>query len=394
MLQNLYKVLAARNINGNIKLWLIYKSNVGYHIKYGNLHHSLIELGRVFTAKEIDSKYRKKLKEGYKEISLTDYNNNNYNLPKTNTDANGFLKPVKCQRFVINKFNYPAFAQPKINGLRAFIIWGTIVEGDGMFKTEKEQAVILSKEGNRYVLPEIERAFTKDMFNNVDAYDGELYVPGYKLNQVKKCIPIINYKGTLSKVSGDPSLVSFWMFDVAMDNIIQRDRLDRIIHFDKLDNDIYYFNVERNTMFDIMGTKIVSVLSKIVYSDEMAIQYTNMCINAGFEGSVIRDMDAEYAFGSRPKTMMKIKNFIDAEFEIIDIIPKPHEPSSALFICRNDINDTTFKVNPMGTLSKRKEYLANKDKYIGKKATIKYYERSGVKDVPLHASLVTIRDYE
>jgi len=40
------------------------------------------------------------------------------------------------------------------------------------------------------------------------------------------------------------------------------------------------------------------------------------------------------------------------------------------------------------------EYLRNKDKYVGKLATVKYYERSGVDCVPFHANVITIRNYE
>ena len=37
--------------------------------------------------------------------------------------------------------------------------------------------------------------------------------------------------------------------------------------------------------------------------------------------------------------------------------------------------------------------LANKEKLIGKKVTIKFYERSGVKKCPFHSNVLNTRDY-
>ena len=383
-------ILAKYNkLTNKILIWQIIENTVSYGQYNGVMH-----VDKRLYEDELKRKMRLKLKHGYMVVTLPITHETKAKLIyHSGTDnETGNLTPMKAQKFQLNKFKYPAYAQPKINGVRAFIIWGTVVTGKGMFTESKKQAMILSKDGHRYVLPKIEQLFTENMFTDVDAYDGELYIPGFKLNEVRRCIPMINARGTLSQPSGNPDLVQFWNFDIGVENLSQRDRLVSLVHISS--DNRYNFNITTNTMFDSKSYRWIYVNSKIVNNDDEVIAYTNMAINAGFEGAVIRDMEAEYAFGSRPKTMMKVKRFQDAEFEIIDIVSKVNEPDSALFVCRNDINDATFKVNPMGTLTERKEYLTNKVDYIGKKATVKFYERSGVKDVPFHASLITVRNYE
>ena len=92
--------------------------------------------------------------------------------------------------------------------------------------------------------------------------------------------------------------------------------------------------------------------------------------------------------------MLKFKTKKNTECKIIDIILK-EDTGNRTYICfvlQNDINDHTFESVPYGDESERQEYLINKDKYIGRYATVEFYERSGVKDVPFHSNVVTIRD--
>lgn len=86
-------------------------------------------------------------------------------------------------------------------------------------------------------------------------------------------------------------------------------------------------------------------------------------------------MDAEYAFGSRPMTIMKSKQFLDSEFEIVDVVPMDKEPECGMFVLRNDINDETFTCVSMASYTDKVYYLSDKNKYIGKMATVKFYER-------------------
>ena len=92
---------------------------------------------------------------------------------------------------------------------------------------------------------------------------------------------------------------------------------------------------------------------------------------------------------------MKFKTYIDSEFKIVDIIPQKADPNKGEFILQNDINSETFESMPsgkeFGTHDAQEELLLNKQDYIGKYATVRYRERSGVKLVPFHQNVIGIR---
>jgi len=344
--------------------------------------------------KEYNSRINKKRKEGYK--SLHDFNIGSPDnlvvnfalldsfLPITNLDNNWNLKPMKCQTFVAGKIKYPRIGQPKYNGIRGTIRLETFDnDPNSLFSKKETRAVIRSMEGMEYVVPNVlHDANTIFKWFSTIALDGELYIHGYRLNEINSSIPkIINGKlSNCSRANLTPKLV-FKAFDLSIENEAQLARLEYLDTICKIGGANVYNYIEASDY-------------KIVYSDAEAYVYAKECIANGYEGAVFRDIEAEYRFGSRPSTIHKLKFFQDGEFEILDVVPKHATPQLGMFVCRNDINDHTFEVNPMGDTTYQKSILINKDKYIGKMATVKYYERSGVKDVPFHANALIIRDYE
>jgi len=318
-------------------------------------------------------------------------------LPDDNTDSNGLLKPMKAQPFKYGKFNYPAFAQPKINGIRGFIQLEVVIKGTGMFKEVVNEVTIRSKEGHLYILPHISKCFKHEDFYNKETeeydiiYDGELYIPNKHLSYIKASIPMVNAKGTTSKPSNNPEQVQFWCFDLAV-NGIQRERY--VLLSRKNESIPRMLSVEDNLHKDfdnnVLLSELVRVTTYVVNDDKEVERLRDLFIQYGYEGVIIRDAEAYYSFGGRPKTMMKFKKHKDAEFKIKDVVPKDKEPETGMFILYNDLNDETFTCNPEGSYESRKEYLDNKDHYIGMMAKVKFYERSGVKQVPFHANVVEI----
>jgi hypothetical protein len=421
----LSKCLFGRDSHGDIKFWRIEETVSGFKVITGALHsndvignikrfstpvhgNKLRSVGKQILF-EIDARIKSKKNKGYYYIEDLNgkYSDNELidtikitiyptfysfmrdNLPTEKVDLNGILKPMLARPFSRKRENsFPKFIQPKINGIRCFIRWGTYTEGDGMFAKTIDGPIITSREGNRYRVPRLESIFNdKQMFIIDDdqdlIYDGELYIHGESVNYIKSSVPMVNDNGTLSKPSGNPDLVQFWCFDIAI-------------------------LAPQNERFNILNEKLRNYPSTTGFSESVIIRVpTRVCdsvydfimataswIEHGFEGGICRIMDALYQFGVRGRTMEKLKEYKETECVVVDIIPKSREPETALFLLRNDINNETFECNPMGTYSERKEYLDNKDTYIGKKATVKFYERSGVKKCPWHGNVVTIRDYE
>jgi hypothetical protein len=386
--------LFARDIKGHIKEWNITLCDDvnSAIIKTGRLQGNLIStiIRHSDIKKEIASRIAKKRKEGYVSFKDLGYKDQiiqkdfvkiflDTNLPKCNTDDNNNLKPMKCQKFKEGVIRYPAYAQPKLNGLRCVLRWEQWMNGEGIFAQPMEGAKLRGQEGLEYYMPHITNGVKKEdfIFHDIElVYDGELYCHKSKmpLNMIRASCPNYNSRGTLSKPSGDPLEIQFHCFDLAIPDYSQSTRFD-LQYASKIYND-----------------QVLYVPHILVTSDAEVLKWRDHWISEGFEGTVIRETDAEYAFGFRPSTIRKCKTHMDSEFLIIDLIPKPTDDTLPLFVLKNDINDETFECNPSGNWDYQRELLKGKENLIGKYATVRYRERTGTnKKLPFHANVIDIR---
>lgn len=119
-------------------------------------------------------------------------------------------------------------------------------------------------------------------------------------------------------------------------------------------------------------------------------------VSESFEGMMLRSIDSKYVPHHRSENLLKFKKFQDEEFEIlrIETILTGKDKDTAMFICKAP-NSTKgeFEAASLGTLEYRKQLYIDKDQYVGKMATVKFFEYT--KDnIPRFPRVVTIRDYE
>lgn len=365
--------------------------------------------------KERKSLYDRKRKQGYKSISDLKiecdsleyiYSKLDRVLPQYNTDADNCIKPMKAQKFEIGKMKYPAIQQPKINGVRATI--RLINEPSGDIFTPDKRVEIKSKEGLIYNVKHIEDTFL-EVYNYTECFDvvfdGELYIYGQPVTSIGGAAR--NPKNPLHKS------LQFVCFDLAIPdfNNIERDELRNKIFTEA--NGKIPVSMDHNMYDDLITIKICrdksveehsvtrwfiinSLISEIVNSDEEVLEFRDKCIKYEYEGSIVRDMNADYQFGSRPKTMRKCKKMDDAEFKILNIRSVGDSDDKVgftiIFTLQNDLTDETFECNGTGTVEQKLEILNDKSN-IGKLATVQFYERT-INKLPFHANVIGIRDYE
>ena len=348
---------------------------------------------------EIDSLIKAKRKEGYK--SLTDLYDNapeiideygilNYldlYLPKYNTHSNGAFIPMLCKTLKDNKpferGNY--FGQWKINGERCII---TATKDNGLFELIKLH--YRSREGvdwtdklsylDDILLPCIPNEIIDMMIEEGVGLDGELYLPGYGINEINSFIKNIelpqHYK------------LQYWLYDICIENMSAINRQE-VLH----NNFKKYYSGILNKEDHLNNTDRLVLLSNDNITDiNSAILHRDAYISLGFEGLVIREKSAEYQFGGkRNNSMLKFKKILDGLFIIIDVIPEGKKRSTfGKFVLQNDINDERFECTYNAPHSVLEEVLTNKNKYVGRKAFVEYRERAGVKEVPFHAKVVKI----
>lgn len=403
--------LYKRNSNGKPLFWTIDARLTDIKVQYGlvgkegrveyiTTHRNLQD--------EINSLVKAKRKEGYKELqdlydnapklinpdNLYDYLNNY--LPKFNTHADGAFIPMLCKTLEDNKpFEKGSyFGQWKINGERCII---TAEVEKGLFETIKLH--YRSREGvdwtnklsylDDYLLPCISDEIIDMMTEEGVALDGELYLPGYGINEINSFIKNTelpqHYK------------LQFWLYDICIENMTAWNRQAVLLNnFNKYRIDtIYNAKGCAFTKEDHLNNthRLILLSNNTVENINTAIVLRDNYISLGFEGLVIRKTDAEYQFGGRRNnSMLKFKKKEDGLFTIVDIVPEGIKRSNlGKFVLKNDINDELFECTYNAPHSAQEEILVNKDKYIGHyKALVEFRERSGISQVPFHAKCVKL----
>lgn len=351
---------------------------------------------------EINSLIKAKRKEGYKELQdlydntpiLDNFHGNLYDyldnyLPKFNTHNDGAFIPMLCKTLEDNKpFEKGSyFGQWKINGERCII---TATVEQGLFELVKLH--YRSREGvdwtdklsylDDILLPCIPREVLDMMIEEGVGLDGELYLPGYGINEINSFIKNTelpqHYK------------LQFWLYDICIENMSAIKRQE--ILFDNF----RVFKSYINNKEDHLNNKQRLILLDNIDVDDInkAINIRDSFISLGFEGLVIREKSAEYQFGGRRNnSMLKFKKKEDGLFTIIDIIPEGIKRSNlGKFVLKNDINDELFECTYNAPHKAQEEILTNKNKYLTGEylGLVEFRERSGQLQVPFHAKLVKL----
>lgn len=396
-------ILYKRNAKGDPIIWQIEKANDGYKVSYGavcgHIHEEIIS-GKLVKANEIESRIKAKRKEGYKELSElkdsgpVDIKDNialvNYlytYLPKNNTTDNGFTLPMLAKVLKDNKpFDKRKYlGQYKINGVRCIV--GAVKTND-MFNPIR--LTYRSREGTDWtpkltwmdevILPAIKDDLLDAMLEEGACLDGELYIPGYKVNDINSFVKNESLPQHL--------LLQYWCYDIAIDNMSYEAR--RKFKMDNINRLCYTFDTYEQHLNN--KSKLI-LLPDVVISDiNDATRFRDKFIGLGFEGLIVRDVNSAYQFGARNLAMLKYKRVDDAKFKIIDVVPEGVRTNLCKLVLRNDINDELFECTLNFDHSRQEYILKNKEKFIGKYAFVEYRERSGVKSVPFHAKAIDIND--
>jgi ATP-dependent DNA ligase len=153
-----------------------------------------------------------------------------------------------------------------------------------------------------------------------------------------------------------------------------------------------YFDMNRPNLTFEERMKHVTVDTFHVKKKSEIVGYHDMFVSQGHEGIMIRDAMSTYEIGKRSNYLLKYKAFQTEEYPIVDVKEGTgREKGTAIWICKT--GEQHFSVKPEGTLEKRREYLAEKEKYIGKQLTVRFQNLTAI-GVPRFPVGVVVRDYE
>lgn len=307
------------------------------------------------------------------------------------------MKPMLAKKLTDikeEKLEFPYIAQRKYNGVRCTSNFDIYIVGDGLFSQPMPGVMLFSKQSNQYIVNHI-ITFLLSVYENPKyqsiIFDGELYIHGEGINVIKKRIPMVLPTGTITTPSLNPDPVKFIIYDIYdkdNPNMCQSDRLELLFSMYE-DEDVW----NNHDQVLLAETELVNNLEEVYLLRDKYIA-------EGYEGAMLRNRSGIYK-SSRSRDLLKVKKILETECVILDIIDDGFKSGreNIGFILRNDRNDETFKATP-GDIENswdnayKKLIYNDKHKYIGKLATVSFYERSGIKQVPFHANVKTIRDYE
>ena len=213
--------LYRRNNNGAPTVWWAELDSgtnsitVFYGLVRGNIRKEVYAVTQKDGQKELESRYNDKIKKGYTYLDeLCDmqglppvedgdndtlFNFLNTYLPKDLSNGNtNLLLPMLAKTYNGNVWKKVScmYGQYKINGLRCIV---TAYTQNGMFKPVRLR--FQSREGltwhtlgylEDYLLATINTNIIDDMINGFAALGGEVYLPGYTVNQINHFVKDAN----------------------------------------------------------------------------------------------------------------------------------------------------------------------------------------------------------
>lgn len=391
------KILYQKNTSGKTKVWECQVINHGDHseilVHTGQQGGSMVPSSTFIkegknqgkangtdhwsqAIAEAESKITKKQKSGY----VDDINQ----IQKQSVLGSGTPKPMLAQKYdpTGKQKGSKTLDQIKINGIVAS---KTILYAQRKYdgnrccsKVTRDEVLMYSRNGELlppllHITNEILDSFKKiykyvNEKYGVEEYwlDGELYTTVCSFNKLNGVIK----KHESNRTDEDKDLlkqVSYNIYDVMID-VGYETRMKIIKYFESPNvNLVQTFEIDPSNTPDV-----VKELKKLL----------EQFLEEGYEGAMLRIPGVPYE-NKRTYQLCKYKTFEDEEFEIVGGEESVRQGMLGSFIMKLlkpvNINGRiveTFNAKPKGKHEELKEYWNNLNKYIGKQATVEFFERS------------------
>ena len=283
------------------------------------------------------------------------------------------IKPMLAHKYNPDKADYPAYIQPKLDGVRC------VFTKDGAYsRTGKEFKNV------DHIKNELKPVFKK--YPNL-VLDGELYNHELK-DDFEKIISLVRKtKPTQEHRDEAEKLVQYHIYDtVSSINFRYETRLNKIIEI-----------IAESTYSGLfLDSDILQLsLTARVNNFEEAVKYHQTFLEDGYEGSIYRNINGVYK-GTRSWDLMKFKDFEDSEATIVgyEIGKGKRTGTIGKFIMQDD-EGVEFGCPPGKGYDYKDlaDMLENISDYIGQRATFTYFQRTQAGSYR-HPLYKCIRNYE
>ncbi|MBV1929309.1 MAG: hypothetical protein KUG81_07345 [Gammaproteobacteria bacterium] len=267
--------------------------------------------------------------------------------------------PMLAHGFAKRKHNivYPAFVQPKLDGVRCFAK-----------RVDEDTITFTSRKGKSYTTLDHLVPALLDCMEIGEILDGEIYIHGKTFQHIVRLV---------KKLRPESITLQFHIYDIADATTPYYDRM------------INLWNTIEDRYPELVFTDTKEV------DDESGIyEWHDQWVQQGYEGVIIRNRDGMYKFDNRSADLQKYKEFIDEEFEIVggDKGTGLHE-GCVIFTCAVNKDGPVFNVYPRGSLQARRDMFGDLANLVGKYLTVRYQQLSE-DGIPIFPIGIVVRDYE
>ena len=351
---------------GNIQKWTIsaYEENGGafLSVEHGQVDGKLQKTRKQIYGKNIGKKnetsdIEQAISEAKSQWKKRIDTGDTEEIPKED-DAPVIFLPMLAHKYKDhhNKMPFPCFVQPKLNGIRCL-----------SRKVSNTEIEYISRKNKRFTTLDHLTPQLLEIMEVGEIFDGEIYVHGWTFQEITKAI---------KKQRGSSLLLEYHIYDIANSFLGFKDRT--II----LQNRILLLN--RN---------LIPVYAGICESPLEIVDWQHMFVKDGYEGLMVRNPDSYYEYNYRSYGLLKYKDFVDEEFEIIGGKEgSGNDLGCIIFKCRAK-NGLPFDVRPKGSVAYRKQLFNDLPSLIGKELTVRYQNLSD-EGKPIFPVGLSVRDYE
>ena len=329
---------------------------------------------------QAQAKFQKKLDSGYA-------------LNEIDAQKKKFYEPMLAHNFkdrqdeLVGK--YPCYSQPKLDGIRCIV------------RKEGDKLVGRTRNGKEIeCIPHILKSLNGFFLAHPKAIlDGELYNHDLRENfnkitsLVRKQKPIKSASMTdkaFAKKQTEYQERLAEAEDTIQYHVYDAPRINDVIN----ESQSFDFRIDELKAKLMTNKHIILVETNEVYSLGNLNSLYEQYLEQGYEGQMVRKSLSKYD-NKRSTSLLKRKEFIDAEYKVVDInIGNGNRSGTAKhLVCYCPKTNTTFNSNIKGSFDYLKEIYDNRKDYIGQLATIKYFQLTP-DGIPRFPYAIGFRNYE
>jgi len=320
---------------------------------------------------EMESTVREKCNEGYVDASDWDLSISDRNIMDKIK-----MNVTKAPQAMLAKVYEPKYADyingvmvsAKLDGMRCMAVIPSV--GD----------IVLWSRGGKQIdtMPHIIADCKKLQESGfVGILDGELYVHDKDADNFQEVMKSIKkYRPGISE------LVNYHVYELIDENENAAGRYNTII----------------STIIHLPLVSIKAHAQFICTSEESVMKFHEQFLSEGYEGTMVKNANSLYQQDKRSSDLLKLKNFQDAEFVIVDVVPMDRKPECGIVACKILTSNgmVQFKATPKMNYEARKELLTNRLDYVNCVGTVAFFglTADGIPRFPVLKSIIKRGDPE